>query len=561
MKQRLTMMLAMLLALMLAACSDDNEANDPVDGMKAVASKPSSSGDASPLLRYVPSDTPYVFASLEAMPEDEMEIMWKMAESSMATYQQGFDALRREEDVPAIVKAIVDELDGNMSREGLLNLGLAENGNFAVYGQGVFPVIRMSVDDASKMTAMFDRVMAKSDNMMTRATFDGMDYYRAEADGASILMSVQDDQVVMSLVPSMAVDSLLPSILGTVMPAKNISQSKRLEKANDELGLLPYGTMLIDTVQLAREVLQSDSPGSEVFAEPRTELSATCIDEFIEMAGVVPGLVYGFTGIDDDEVTQRGVIGVRSDIAGTMKNVMRAMPGLGTDNSGMFSFGMGFDIIKLKEFVTAQAQAIQNDPYQCDKLQDMNAHLDQMMAQVNQPLPPFVSNIYGLRVNLLGGNFDGPMPTDLRAMIMVGIDNPGMLLGMGAAMMPELAELELSNDGEPQPLPAGMIPIPLDSPHIAMMKHGLAISIGSGVQDDLQSFLDADVKSPAPFMSMAYSAEGIDMYLDKMYEMTAEYGESNSMVMPNMSEWLDHAETSLFISDRGIEMTSSTYLK
>lgn len=561
MKQRLTMMLAMLLALMLAACSDDKEANEPVDGMKAVASKPSASGDASPLLQYIPSDTPYVFASLESMPEDELEIMWKMAGPSMAMYDQLFDAMRNEQDVPPIVSAIIEELDGNMSREGLQNLGLAENGNFAIYGQGVFPVVRMSVGDKGKMTAMFDRIMSKSDNIMVRADYDGIDYYRADADSASVMISVQDDHVVLSMVPSMVADNLLPSILGTVKPAKNIIQSKRLDRANDELGLLPYGTMLIDTVQLVREVLQSDSPGSEVFAEPRAELSAACVDEFIEMAGVVPGVVYGLTGIDDDEVSQRGVIGIRSDIASTMKDVMRAMPGLGTDSDGMFSFGMGFDIIKLKDFMVSRATAIQSDPYQCDKLQDLNGQMDQMLAQINQPLPPFVSNIYGLRVNLISGNFDGPMPTDLRAMIMVGIDNPEMLLGMGAAMMPQLAELNLSNDGEPKPLPNGMIPVPMDSPHVAMMDHGLAISVGNGVQDDLKDFLDADVKSPAPFMSFGYSAEGMDMYMDMMNNMSAQYGQPNAMTMPKMSEWLDHAEASMYMSDRGIEMTSNTYMK
>ncbi len=557
MKRKLQFLAAAAMCLMLIACSDDDSATTSTTSSSAPAAAKSS--QQSDLLDYIPADTPYVFANLQTMPDDMIDVMWKMADPSMSMYQSMITNALSEGNLPPAVEALLSELDGNMSREGMANMGFAEDGNFAFYGVGVFPVMRMGVADEGKLTAMIDRVMAKAGAEMQKASLGGVSYYMGGDNEGSFVLSVNDGQLVAGIFPTQAKDALLPSVLGTSKPSENIADSGRIEAANKRLGLLPYGTLLIDTVKLTREVLENNSPGSEVFAEVRAGLDAVCVGEFIDMAGVVPGIVYGFDSMTDSSVSQRGVIGIRKDIASGFKDVIRAVPGIGSGGDAMFSFGMGFDILKMKSFLVSRIEAIQNDPYQCAHLQELNNSTSEMLAQINQPLPPFVGNFYGMRMDLLNGNFDGPMPTGVEARVMFGIDNPQSLIMMGAAMMPELAELQIPSNGDPVPLPAGMIPLPMDAPHVSMMSHGIAFSVGNGVQDGLKDYLDADLPSPAPFMAMSYSGDLMDMYLQKMNEFAQAYGQST--MMPSSMEWMDRAEATFVISDRGIEMSGTTYLK
>lgn len=556
MKRKLQLLIAAAMCMMLIGCSDDDAGSSSSSSSAPAAAK---SGSQSDLLDYIPADTPYVFANLQTMPDDMLDVMWKMADPSMSMYQSMITNALAQGNLPPAAQALLSELDGNMSREGMINLGFAEQGNFAFYGVGVFPVMRMSVDDESKMNAMIDRVMAKAGTEMQKASLGDISYYMGGDSQGSFVLSVNNGQLIASMFPTQAKDALLPTVLGSTKPSENIADSGRIQAANEQLGLLPYGTLLVDTVKLTREVLQNNGPGSDVFMDVRTNLDAVCVDEFIEIAGVVPGIVYGFDGITDSSVSQRGVIGIRNDIASSFKDVVRAVPGMGSDGEGMLSFGMGFDILKMKSFVVSQLEAIQNDPYQCAVLQDMNNSSAEMLAQINQPLPPFIGNIYGMRVDLLKGNFDGPMPTGIEAKMMFGIDNPQSLIMMGSAMMPQLAELQIPANGDPVPLPADMIPMPMDAPHVSMMDHGIAFSVGNGVQDGLKDYLDADLPSPAPFMTMGYSGELMDMYMQKMNEFAQAFGESP--MMPNSMSWMDRADATFIISDRGVELSGTTYLK
>ena len=74
--------LSLLLAVgFLAACGDTED--DSVTGAAATAAS-----EDSPLLVYVPEDTPYVMANSERLPDHLMDLMWKLGEPGLMIMQE-----------------------------------------------------------------------------------------------------------------------------------------------------------------------------------------------------------------------------------------------------------------------------------------------------------------------------------------------------------------------------------------------------------------------------------------------------------------------------------------
>ena len=145
--------LFVIAALGLAACSKDKE--------EAPAASALSSNDT--ILRYIPADTPYVLASVEPLPDELMDKIEPRVDEILQSYQtvlreivaakqQEMSDEQRESEEAQRMAAVIDELAGLLSLEGLRGAGLGRDAAGAIYGNGLLPVVRFELTDG----ALFD---------------------------------------------------------------------------------------------------------------------------------------------------------------------------------------------------------------------------------------------------------------------------------------------------------------------------------------------------------------------------------------------------------------------
>jgi len=122
-------------------------------------SKTASSAAADPgLLKYVPAETPYIFAMLEPVPDDIADKFEPKLELMLAAYRDLLQTIvelgvaegsesGESDGLPEEAAGVVNELSGLLSVEGLRSAGIDRESTMVFYGSGLLPVLRMSVTD------------------------------------------------------------------------------------------------------------------------------------------------------------------------------------------------------------------------------------------------------------------------------------------------------------------------------------------------------------------------------------------------------------------------------
>jgi hypothetical protein len=554
----------LLAAALLMACSDAEE--NTVADAKPMASK------TSPLLAHIPDDTPYVLANSERLPDHLMDLMWKLGEPGMAIAERGLkDGMERLANKQTLsneeklLSAVFEELNGKMNRQGLAQLGIEPSGNLALYGIGVLPVVRTEIADSTALDATIARVEERAGTPFPRLNMGGVDYFEVGDKEGALIISTSGNQLMLAMLPQKAKAALLPQVLGIEKPARNIADSGRLSQINGEFGLTPYSTLLVDTTRLIDAILNDESEAAmEMFGEERSKLSQACRDEYRAMAEVAPRLVAGYTDITTTRIEQFGMLELRSDIAEGLNGITVSMPGLGQEEDGMFYLSMGLDIIKTKQFLQERIDGLRQTPYECENLSRTNTDLAKTEQQLNQPLPPFVGNMKGVRVKLTELDMESGMQPQAKGLLMVAMSNPQLVLGMGQAFVPQLAELQITPNGEPVALPADLIPADVEAPYLAMSDEGLALSIGVGEEAGLSAFLDADGPDGPVFASFGYTGDALAQYQRQAMSMLGNEGDelgSATAAASAYSNTLDRITATVSFTTKGVEMSSVSYLK
>ena len=560
----------------VSGCSDDTPEN-ATENTAAQTAK----AQQSTLVDYVPADTSYVVANLEPLPEDLRETMWRAIEP-MGDWLDGEieAALNKYENAEEgadpgdpVTKAVFRELKGKLNREGLAELGL--NGDFyAFYGDHSLPVLRMQLGDGSKLEAAIDRIEADAGKQIPTTAFGDRTAYHYADDEGQVVFFHDANEAVFSLAPAgEAGNAAIARVVAGNKPAS--SARGLLEGVNNEHGLTPHGTAVVDFVRLLSDLLVSPEPESQgLYADLREELSEVCRIEISELASAAPRMVSGYTSVSSEEMTQFGLIELRDDIAAGMSTLTVPMKGMTLNDAGIMNGGMSFSVSAAKTFAQQRLTAMKEDPFECEKFADFNAEIDTMLTQLNQPLPPFVGNFQGIRFQLdsLQMPGDGGGEPVAKALVALGVTNPQALVGMGQMMVPQLAELRLTADGEPVAVPEGLLPPTVTEPFVSMMNHGIAMSIGEGQKDQLKSFLDASApEGEAPFMVMSYDmkayADLSRQFMEMGQAMSAMEGDQSDQARSMMEmqkamqayyETFSRVDLEILFTQRGIEMFSST---
>jgi len=566
--------LACVLPMLLVACSDP-----PSDSQDLMTSKEG-------VLRYVPSDTPYLFAALESVPKEVREKLAPQVAMLVRTYADMVRAVvvHRPEDAeePGLddetrerIAAIIEELGGMITVEGIPEAGISPESDSAIYGVGLLPVMRVTLADGELFEAFVKKLENRAGATMNTASIDEHEYRYAGNDEARVIVAAIDNQLVIAGAPAGLPEAQIRLLLGLSLPAESIAESGALAAVSEKYRLSSFGAGFIDVERIAATFIDEQSGvNAELLAlmdYDASDFSDVCKTEIRSVAGIAPRIVSGYTEVTPEHFKSISVVELRSDLAAGVQTLTAAVPGLGTEQGGLIALGMSLNMIAARDFYSARLDALEAEPYKCELLEVLQASVSTGRALLEQPVPPTVYALRGILAvidDIKGMDLRKQQPpTDVNMRLLVATDNPEALVAMGAMFSPDVASMDLKPDSKPVKLAVPAIASMIEAAWVAMSDDAIALSFGNGSETGLQSMLGAGSKQPPPFMSMSMDA---GRYYSLIGDVTAastdsseipEVAKANAEIMTLMGQMFDRISFDVEFTENGIEIPSTMELK
>lgn len=568
--RRTSVSVGILCAAAISGCSDEK----PGDSVAAAAAAAGVDARAETLLGYVPSDAAYAFAMLQPMPADVGAKVEAMLGAQLESYSgmmaRALNDIQESDsdEVDPLLLATLEEMSTRMSVQGLRSMGYDIGAVNAIYGVGLLPVMRMTLSDTAGFESFIAAVEERADQPFQSGSAGGVDYRYFDLDDEfRVLFTTAQGHLVAALVPSGLGAENLARVIGSAPPQASMVDDNRLAQLNAEYDWLPHGTGYLDIAAVVQALLRSeDDPlSSELRSLMRwgeEEISDACRTEMREMAEVVPRIVSGMRQYDTDALVNQTLIRLRDDIASGLTNLAVPLPGIDDTDAGLLSMGVSFRLLALKEFAQTRVDAIQNDPYQCEWFADLN-NVEAASAQLQQPIPPFISVFKGFRFILddLQMNEDQAYGVDPKGRVLIAMDNPQMLLGMAQMMSPELAALELKPDGKPVALPTDSLPAGSPQPYLAMTDAGIAIGVGdegARLRELLEAPEPADDEA-TPVLTFGYDLGALGDLMNGVSKMNPDADEMPEQELEELKQILgnqmfERVGASVYFSPAGVDV-------
>ena len=539
--------------------------------------------DASGLLRYVPATTPYVVGTVAPPPDEFLDAIEPKVDRLLAAYSEMLRVVvseaQSEDDGDSgetdQLDAVVEELQALMSLDGLREAGVTRDSTVILYGNGLLPVLRMTLSDAKLFDDAMARIEARSGEQLPVAEVDGTPYRYVEDEEVRAIIATIGNELVLTVAPNSLDDDALGRLLGMTLPSESIADSGELRDIANEYGYLHEYVGLVDTVRLADTFIAEpeglDALLLDMMGYDAGALSDACKAEFRSIAAIAPRVVAGYEEVSAGKISSITVVELRNDIAAEFSGFAAPVPGLGRIYDGLFSFGVSLNVKAIRSFFDEQVAALRKNPWECEHLADAQngifaAH-EQALAQ---PVPPVLYDFHGFLAvveDMQGFDFDRKQPPEsLDASFLLAIDNAQGLLAMGQAMIPQLAEMTIEPDGKAHRFDLSEADTGAESAWIALTESAIALSVGEDAETVLPALLDAEGAVPPPFMSMGLDGERYyallaeAMRADEDEEMSKEMREAVSAVMSAAAVFYERLQIDVTFTERGIEIDTDMTL-
>ncbi|HEX5352751.1 MAG TPA: hypothetical protein VFW60_01590 [Rhodanobacteraceae bacterium] len=449
-------------------------------------------------ITFAPADTPYLFANFKAKPEKAVQA-WGQASGAMfsARIQQfgKFATLVSDKDpvTAKLAEAMQAELANVHSREELARTtGFSQSALFAVYGIGDVPVARIELASPDAFKTFWARVEKRAGITRPVATVGKQTYWMDGIGNSKLrfLVAIEGKQLVVTIAPANASESMLKQLLGLIKPANDAAD--RLARIDSQHGYSDYGSGYLDTPKLFANLFSSKDVVTREFTKdlggPLS--NPACANEFGLLANQVPLVSVGFETYTASEI--RGSLDAKLSptLLGALTALKQPVPGMDTtQDHSMFDVVLAAPVQKWHAFLQDRAKAAAEKTYQCPALQSLNKFAG---AATHPPvrLPPQAASLLGFRVVLDKWDI-GPQ---IAGRALVASSNPTELAQMVQRTLPQFALKTIPNNGKPVPfqLPPRMQPmIGSDSGWVATNDKALAVGIGDGEDTRLADALAA----------------------------------------------------------------------
>jgi hypothetical protein len=547
--------------------------------------------DSDAPLAFVPADTPYVIANLEPLPEatvaqfgNQMQSMWpllfpmidKLIDTSLQK-SQGDDTPAEVRALAAkstrVAKAILAEIRTRDTPEKWQQVGLGPKAHSAIYGVGILPVMRLELFDVDAFRAMIARIETNAGDKLATARVGEQEVWTIGDEHALALMAIVGKHLVLTVVPGNADDALKRRVLGLDRPASNLAEMGALATFNKARGYLPYGSGWLDTRRLL--ALSIDDPAIAAFAQaagaPKPALDSVCRGEFDAIAAKMPRVALGYTALDAD----RMALHARLDLEPALAKSLAALPGLlpgARSNDALFDMAFALPVLRGRDFIVAQADAIAAAPFKCAMLSSLNESATEGKAKLDQVIPPPIADLFGARATLDSLVLPDPATSkemEVAGRILIGSNNPSFLTGLAQMAVPGLQKITLAPDGKAVAIPADALPAEVGGKfelHVAMNAKTLGISVG---KDQVTRLEAAVAATPGPAGTMIEStvsgavyqlaADGMAKFADKLPPDpdTREMLESQRKLYAMYAQWFRQIDVSVAFGAEGVDLNET----
>ncbi|MBU0551222.1 hypothetical protein KKB55_08550 [Myxococcota bacterium] len=559
--------LAAALSLALVGCkkSDPAEGGNASTNSSAKTSKATAPSAMPAFFDFIPADSPYVFASAKAMPDEAMDKIFK-------ALQPLFDKLDAEmakeisnPDADKMGKILIEEFKGKLNKKGLESLGIHTNPKMALYGLGLLPALRMELKDPKALLATIARIEAKRGKPLPSKKLGELKYWSKEKDGVEIDIAVVGNELIVGVLPVAAAAELLPVLLGQ----KKLEQSAaaNMKKLMTDGGFAGYGMGYVDFTTIAATIMgTAQGYNAKVwtaapFSKGAPQLEEVCKQEIGGMVANMPRMTFGYTEATAEMWAMQYTLEMKPELAKALTKLITPVPGVGEESKAIFSFGLGLNVAELMSFAKVTVEAMKAKPYACPLLNDLNGAVGMAAMQLGQlkQLPPFVKNIHGFHFGLKDVKIDPKKgPTSVNACAFIRLDKPDEALQMLKGMAPPLAKLKVAMDGKPVAVPAELLkglPMPVQA-FIAMNDKGIALMIGEGEDKNAAKILGKKAPAEPALLSVGYDMVKVAALTKPLMGMV---GGEEAMVMDAVMGLFKSVSYATYFTPKGVVFKQKIY--
>ncbi|GAB4169403.1 MAG: hypothetical protein Kow0020_03150 [Wenzhouxiangellaceae bacterium] len=478
-------------ALVLSGCGQ----SEPGPDAGAISGARSGSGEGNGLLAVVDADTAYAFANLERLPEQVANKMWEIndavAQSGNTTLA---DLLEEDEDVPAPIKALIREISALQTRAGWTGAGFHENPYYALYAVDLLPVLQLELADADAFSAFIARIEGELGTPLPERVVNDVAVRWLELEpGIGVAIAWDEDSVTVALVPDD--EAMLARVTGHYQPPKAFTP-RMLEDFNRQNGFGAHGSGFVDWRRIVATLVGDTAPPAWLEQAGLTETlrsDAACVAEFQALADHMPRLIAGYTRIDVHHADMLVRQELAPELAAGLKAVAAAPVNIDRELDGLINFGVAFDLLAARSFLASLVDQWVASPPKCKAFAEIAEQAPAWQQALARPIPPVVSNLQGLFVELRQLDASGPLPAGGGVLAMY-MRNPEVLVGMAEMFAPALAELQLKPGDAPKKVPNDLLP-QLEQTGLeawmAMGANAIGIAVGEENVQRLEQAIDS----------------------------------------------------------------------
>ncbi|MEE4639377.1 MAG: hypothetical protein V2J42_11630 [Wenzhouxiangella sp.] len=453
-----------LTILVLVACgnnSPDNEAENattPPASSGPTASAPVAPDLINQLLARIDPEPAMLWLSLEPLPQPLLEQLWAQMDQASEMNEDAYEEMAEDTDDP-LVRALLMELGKLDSPEAWAERGINIAGLAGAHTVGIFPLLHWQISDPGAFEATVERIETEAETSFTRRQI--VDQTVIWHDLGEVGLAIHHDASFMTLGLIADRPELLRRV-ANVDPAEPALQLAEVNAFNTARGLLNNSAGFIDFQRVLALLMDSEDP-LLVSARAEGPLGAVASDEACRaelgaLTRTFPRQSFGTTAADANSMEVLARLETDPGFGLRLGALADSPMSLDLERSGLLSVGMAINIIAARDFGRELVAGWIDNPPVCHLFSTVAEQAPDWQLALNRPIPPLVTNMHGMRLQLDQLDMqDGELASAVGNLALF-MRNPQMMLGMAQMFSPELAALNLTPGGEPQPVPAALVP-------------------------------------------------------------------------------------------------------
>jgi hypothetical protein len=596
---------ALVLAVSLAACSEDKTENMPSvsgEGQAVVAPEKGNVVESvsqdrfNKLLAYVPEGTSYLFANKKPMPEKVLDFQLMQVKQLITLSLDSFEDLEKWEKEAAketednseklpeaadkstadmtnekrrkFFQAILKDISEHMSSDKLADIGIKKDGHSILYGVDQMLVSRFEITGVDAVKEMIKRAETDSGYKAQWDKCGDLECFQFDDEEMGAAIVFMKDQIAAGLYLTENKQAVLDHLANKSKPTASYSPA-RWDTFLAENHYKGFGDGFFD-------LQKTFESGSKVFLENAKKEAMERGDSFDEAAykgclglarkhiANVPQMIIGITKMEEKAIDYELLFKTSPAVSTVFQGIPNQLTGLKKASNPIIDLGLNINFSKLRDGLTQYTNFLIKTAKEekCDDVDPMQ--IRKAVGGLSMAMMMGASQYKSLYVSAnefeIGKNGQ-PEKIELFASLIA--DDPTSLLQLLAMTNSAFATLQVPNDGSVVKLPEGLVPPnPATgvTPSISLSRKDKVLNVMVG--NDKPALEDFKTDKPTLLWSFVDTKRYYELLGTIMKTMPQqqqdEQAQKQAIEMMNaMAEYAGKVDTRIGADERGVTIDYS----